>query len=259
MKFGAVLLSVVPVRAEPSDRAEMVTQLLFGELVVIHQKYEQWINIRNVFDNYEGWVDSKQVEAIEEAEFNRLRSAKIRYISSPVDVIQNKTANQFLPVLAGSTLRNNGESSFEMAGMIFSFDGETKNPDQPAKYEDLLGTAMTFLNAPYLWGGKTVFGIDCSGFMQVVFMLSGIQLLRDASMQATSGETVNFMAEARPGDLVFFDNKEGEIVHAGMIIDNNEIIHASGRVRIDTIDHQGIYNRQLKKYTHNLRVIKRVL
>ena len=259
MQFGVVLLSVVPVRLEPSDRAEMVTQLLFGELLVIQRKFENWLNIRNVFDNYEGWIDIKQVVVIDEMEFNRLKSVKTLFVKELVDVILDVTDNSTIPVLAGSMIRNGEKKQFEMAGKTFVYEGETTHPAQPANFNDLLETAMMFEHAPYLWGGKTAFGIDCSGFMQIVFMLSGIQLQRDASQQATAGETINFISEAKPGDLAFFDNQEGNIIHVGMITDSSRIIHASGRVRMDAIDHQGIYNSQLSKYTHRLRLIKRVL
>jgi gamma-D-glutamyl-L-lysine dipeptidyl-peptidase len=115
------------------------------------------------------------------------------------------------------------------------------------------------LNSPYLWGGKTPFGIDCSGFTQMAYKLAGIKLRRDAWQQAEQGHTINLLEETEPGDLAFFDNDEGNIVHVGIILRDHKIIHAAGKVRIDSIDHYGINNKELKKYTHKLRLIKRMV
>ena len=116
-----------------------------------------------------------------------------------------------------------------------------------------------FLNAPYLWGGKTPFGVDCSGFTQMVYKLNGYKLMRDASQQSKQGEALSFIEESEPGDLAFFDNEEGNIIHVGIIMDDNYIIHASGKVRIDRLDHLGIYNAEINKHTHKLRVIKKII
>ena len=124
---------------------------------------------------------------------------------------------------------------------------------------ELINTAYMYLNAPYLWGGKTLFGIDCSGFTQMVYKLNGYKLLRDASQQASQGEVLSFIEESEPGDLAFFDNEEGKIIHVGIMLENNYIIHASGKVRIDRLDHLGIYNAELNRHTHRLRVIKKII
>ena len=119
--------------------------------------------------------------------------------------------------------------------------------------------AQSLLNVPYQWGGRSPMGMDCSGFTQVVFKILGKKLLRDAWQQAEQGVLVNFIEEIQPGDLVFFDNEEGRIIHVGIALANHKIIHASGCVRIDNLDHHGIYNTETRKYSHNLRIIKRVL
>ncbi|NTW32657.1 MAG: C40 family peptidase, partial [Bacteroidetes bacterium] len=123
----------------------------------------------------------------------------------------------------------------------------------------IVENAYMYLDAPYLWGGRSPFGIDCSGFVQMVYKLIGIRLPRDASQQASQGTTINFLSEAVPGDIAFFDNEDGIIVHTGIIINNGQIIHASGRVRIDNLDHEGIFQVKTKKYTHKLRLIKRII
>ena len=141
---------------------------------------------------------------------------------------------------------------------VFSYEGGTVISSVKKTTEELLNTAKLFLNAPYLWGGKTIFGIDCSGFTQLVYKLSGYKLPRDAWQQAELGHPLSFVEEAQAGDLAFFDNEEGKIVHVGIILPNNEIIHASGKVRIDKFDHYGIFHSENKKYSHMLRVIKRI-
>jgi len=262
MKFGICLQSVVPVRSGPDDRDEMVTQLLFGDLVVIDSTRSSWLKIRIIYDNYEGWVDVKQILQIDEAEFNRLKNIQPEYITDLVEVIQNSKTKELIPVLMGSTIRNNDSGKYEIKGVDFIFTGNSvssKLAFGKSLVSSIIEFSKSYINAPYLWGGKSPFGIDCSGFVQVVFKMNGIHLSRDASQQAKAGENVSLLDEAHPGDLLFFDNEEGAITHVGILLENKKIIHASGKVRIDMIDHQGIYNDELKKYTHKLRLIKRIL
>jgi gamma-D-glutamyl-L-lysine dipeptidyl-peptidase len=258
MKFGICLLSVIPVRSDPSDKAEIVTQLLFGELVVVNESHEKWMKIRIVYDNYEGWVDPKQITVLSENEFYRLSKSTVVYSKDLVEVVQDGN-QKLIPILFGSTLRNVSDGKFHIHDISFSFSGQLTDPGDSFRINKIIEDALLFLNAPYLWGGKTPFGVDCSGLTQIVYKVNGIELLRDAAQQATQGETISLIDEAEPGDLVFFDNEEGKIVHVGIIIEKNKIIHASGKVRIDAIDHHGIYNLELQKYTHNLRLIKRFI
>jgi len=259
MKFGICLLSIIPVRQEASDKSEMTTQLLFGDLIVIEEMNNGWLKIRIVYDNYEGWVDKNQIQELDQEEFQNLSNSEVHYSTDLAEALLCLEQNNFLPVLLGSTFRKlNEKGFFQIAGRPFRFEGNL-TPSQPLPTrKNLLENAMIYSGAPYLWGGKSPFGIDCSGFTQMVFKISGIALLRDASQQATQGETVNFIDEAEAGDLLFFDNEEGSIIHVGIMYHNQSIIHASGRVRIDTIDHQGIFNWDTKKYTHKLRLIKRI-
>lgn len=259
MEFGICLLSIVPMRGEASDKSEMVNQLLFGDLVLIGERKGDWSFIRKAYDNYEGWVDIKQIEALGEQEFYSLNKANSSYISDLADVIEDKTSKSFIPVVLGSTIRDITSDNFQISGKEFHYSGNLAMSNQPPTFYKIYETALLFLNAPYLWGGISPFGIDCSGFIQTVYKLVGINLLRDASQQATQGEQISLIEEARPGDLLFFDNQEGEIVHVGILLNDRKIIHASGQVRIDNVDHQGIYNREEKKYTHSLRLIKRIL
>lgn len=252
--FGICNLAIVPVRLEPSDRSEQVTQLLFGEHFIILEQQTKWSKIKIAFDNYEGWVDNKQYQEISEKQFDSLNESPIVLSSDLIEFISNPK-NELLPISIGSSLSFLNDESINTSH--FSFEGVRTCGVKPKS--DLVKTAYMYLNAPYLWGGKTPFGIDCSGFTQMVYKLNGYKLLRDASQQATQGDVLSFIEESEPGDLAFFDNEEGNIIHVGIMLDNNYIIHASGKVRIDRLDHLGIYNAETNRHTHKLRVIKKIV
>ncbi|ULC60880.1 C40 family peptidase [Flaviramulus sp. BrNp1-15] len=249
MQYGICNLSIVPLRNEPTDVSELVSQVLYGEFFKILEQRKNWSKIRLAFDSYEGWVDNKQYFEITEEQYNNLNKETPKLSLDLVEFIEDSNS-QLHPILLGSTL--NGLSILN-----HKFDGQSINTKN-AK-DNLLKTAFMYLNAPYLWGGKTSFGIDCSGFTQMVYKLNGYNLLRDASQQATQGEALSFIEESEPGDLAFFDNSEGIITHVGIIMKDNYIIHAHGKVRIDRLDHSGIYNIDKKTHTHKLRVIKKVI
>jgi hypothetical protein len=252
--FAICNLAIIPLRAEPSDRSEIVSQVLFGEHFEILEMQKQWSKIKLHFDNYEGWVDSKQYQIISEKNFIDLSKDAIILNTDLVEYVSNSN-NELLPITLGASLSflNHSEINTEN----FEFEGMKTSGVKPKT--DLLTSAHMYLNAPYLWGGKTPFGIDCSGFTQMVYKLNGYKVLRDASQQSTQGEALSFIEESEPGDLAFFDNDEGKIIHVGIMMENNYIIHASGKVRIDRVDHLGIYNAELNKHTHRLRVIKKII
>lgn len=252
--FGICNLAIVPLRFEPSDKSEQVSQLLFGEHFKIIEQNPKWIYVELAYDGYKGWIDSKQFQSITEEQFNFLNNIPnvlsadlIEYISTPI--------NQLIPISLGSSLSFLDNDDINESK--FSFDG-IKVCGIKGKSE-LIKTAFMYLNAPYIWGGKSPFGIDCSGFTQMVYKLNGYQLFRDASQQASQGEPLSFIEESEPGDLAFFDNEEGKIIHVGIMMDDNYIIHASGKVRIDRLDHLGIYNVDTGRHTHKLRVIKKII
>ena len=249
MQYGICNLSIVPLRFEASDASEMVSQVLYGEIFKIIEQRKSWSKIRLAFDKYEGWIDNKQYIEITEDEYKNLYQQDLRLSSDLVEFIQDKN-NHLYPISLGSSL--NGLSLLD-----HTFDGRFSDKKRPK--EALIETAFSYLNAPYLWGGKTPFGIDCSGFTQMVYKLNGYKILRDASQQATQGDALSFIEESEPGDLAFFDNNEGNIVHVGIIMKDNYIIHAHGKVRIDRLDHSGIYNVDSKMHTHKLRVIKKII
>ncbi|WP_374504496.1 NlpC/P60 family protein [Flavobacterium sp.] len=252
--FGICNLAIIPLRFEPSDRSEIVSQVLFGEHFEVLEELKQWRRIRLHYDSYEGWVDSKQFQIISEADYITLSKEPIVLNADLIDYISAPN-NTLLPIPLGASLSFLNHSNINSAH--FEFDG-TKTSGIQDKNK-LINTAFMYLNAPYLWGGKTPFGIDCSGFTQMVYKLNGHYLHRDASQQATQGDALSFIEESEPGDLAFFDNEEGNIIHVGIIMENNYIIHASGKVRIDRLDHLGIFNPETQKHTHKLRVIKKVI
>ena len=251
--FALCNLAIVPLRFEPSDRSELVSQVLFGETFRILEHKEKWSRICLSTDSYEGWIDNKQFVKITEEQYKTLQNSPKFYCADLVDYITGK--NTLLPISLGSDL------SFLEFDTInnnhLEFDGSMITGIQPKT--NLLQTAFLYLNAPYLWGGKTPFGIDCSGFTQMVYRLNGYFIPRDASQQAKIGEALSFIEESEVGDLAFFDNEEGDIIHVGIIMENNYIIHAHGKVRIDRIDHLGILNIDTGRHTHKLRVIKKII
>ena len=260
MKYGICHLSVVPCRLEPSDSSEMVTQMLFGEVLKIYEeKRAGWRKIKTAFDDYDCWIDDKQYIEINETEFERLNTSPITVCSEMANIITNIDNNDLTPILLGSSLPSFKENQIRFNKFIYQFDGQTFDTSQEIAKSNLAENAMMYLNAPYLWGGRSPFGIDCSGFTQVIYKLNGFKLPRDASQQAEIGETLSFIEESKSGDLAFFDNEEGKIIHVGIMLENNNIIHASGKIRIDKIDHQGIFNSETNSYSHRLRLIKKIL
>ncbi|VXB83121.1 Gamma-D-glutamyl-L-lysine endopeptidase [Flavobacterium sp. 9R] len=252
--FGICNLAIIPLRSESSDKSEIVSQVLFGEHFQIIETYNQWSKIRLQYDDYEGWVDSKQYQLISEENFKHLSNDSIILSADLIEYITDSNS-LLMPIPLGSSLSFLNYN--EINTKKFSFEG-TKISGIKEK-NNIIKTAYMYLNAPYLWGGKTPFGIDCSGFTQMVYKLNGYHLKRDASQQAFQGEPLSFIEESEPGDLAFFDNEDGKIIHVGIIMSDNYIIHASGKVRIDRLDHLGIYNTETQKHSHKLRVIKKII
>ena len=254
MKFGISTLSIVPVRQLPSDTAEMTTQLLFGEHFKVLEIRKKWSKVLISYDSYKGWVCNKQITEIDEEEFIKLEKETPTITTDILDIIENNV-NQ--PIVIGSILPTYKSEHAFIKNKMYKFIGKTTQGFSQKKY--LIENALIYLNAPYLWGGRSPLGIDCSGFTQLVYRLQGIKLPRDAYQQAEIGNTLSFIEESEEGDLAFFDNSEGNIIHVGMIMKDNYIIHASGKVRIDRIDQQGIFNSSLNTHTHKLRLIKSIV
>lgn len=256
-EYGFCHLSCIPVRAEASDRSEMVNQLLFGETFEVIDTFANWKVIRGTLDNYEGFIDQKQYLPIGEENFVSLRQAPERYPQKVFSTVQDENGN-FTWVMPASSMAGFENGILKIAKRQFTYHEPLTDTSASISGKSIIDAANLFINAPYLWGGRSMMGIDCSGLVQNVFKMHGVKLHRDASYQAKQGETLSFISEAKCGDLAFFDNEEGEIIHVGIIDGHGNIIHASGCVRMDVIDHNGIYNKDLKKYTHKLRLIKRM-
>jgi hypothetical protein len=236
----------------------MVTQLLFGETYTVLAQKEKWICIKTTYDDYECWIDLKQAHPLYEEVYQSILESKTAVATDLVQVIKNNHTNQLFPVVAGSSLPHFRNNQFRIDKTAYTFEGLGEVDIKPSRNR-ITENAYLYLNTPYLWGGRSPFGIDCSGFVQVAYKMSGIRVHRDAAQQAEQGKSLSFVEEAKEGDLAFFDNKEGKIVHTGIILKNGKIIHASGMVRVDAFDHQGIFNVELQEYTHRLRIIKTFL
>lgn len=258
MKKGICLLPIVPVRKEASETSELVTQILFGETLIIKDAVAKWFHIKLDNDNYEGWVDRKMIQITSDSQYSEINQLQSIALSQVVTKVFSETRQSYLWLPAGSNIRGinkKDEKKFSLNGETFLFDSKPLSVNKADRFQTI-ETAGQFLNAPYLWGGKTIFGMDCSGFTQLVLKINGKNIPRDANQQVEEGNSLSFITESRPGDLAFFDNENGEIVHTGIITGKDSIIHASGMVRIDRFDHQGIFNPELNQYTHKLRLIK---
>ena len=253
MKYAINLLSVIPMRKEPAHRSEMVSQLLFGEYAEVIGKSKEFLKIKCLYDTYEGWVQAKQLEIVdaikETDDFTASFSSKVLINDQPM----------IIPF--GSSIHDVRKPAFVIGNNEVRYTITVKNywNNKALPFDEYnLETVYThFLNAPYLWGGKSVFGIDCSGFVQQSFKMFGIKLLRDAYLQATQGKEIKTLRTAKPCDLAFFKSDKGRVTHVGIILSNNRIVHASGKVRIDSIDKDGIINKETGERTHKLHSIKR--
>ena len=253
MNYGISNLSIVPMRNEAADQSEMINQVIFGEHFKVLEIRKKWSKIRLAHDSYEGWICNKQWIEIEEDIYKQLDKEVATITTDILDII-TKTHHQ--PIVIGSILPSYKSGHALINNEMYQFDGLTT----PGfiKKDKLVENALMYLNAPYLWGGRSPLGIDCSGFTQMVYRLQGVDLPRDAYQQAEVGTTLSFVEESEPGDLAFFDNTEGKITHVGIILEDNHIIHASGKVRIDRIDQQGVFNTEIGNHTHKLRLIKSI-
>ena len=261
MLHGIINLSIVPVRSSPDNKSEMVNQLIFGEFFEILDEKNNWTLISHELDQYEGWIDNRMYQPISPGKYAEYQNNAPWVTTKIINIAQRADYDVPSIIVAGSSLHffDQKSNEFENGDHAFMIFGELFKNEETGLRENIVDCAFNYLESPYLWGGRTPFGIDCSGLTQIVYKMNGIKIPRDASQQVSTGNEIPFIKEAKSGDLAFFDNDEGEIVHTGIMIGNNQIIHSSGKVRLDAIDNIGIYDKQTKKYTHKLRVIKNML
>ena len=242
-------LTYIPLRREPEHRSEQVSQMLFGETAVVSEEFKDWYKIVTDFDAYSGWLEKNSVRIPDAIEENK----KKWIVKEPFIQIKNEPEKFIL--CAGSEITMPGPDG----SVIINHQRFVPETPFTTKPNSITEDALSFLHAPYLWGGRTIFGIDCSGFIQILFKIRGINLPRDAKDQSLIGEKVESFHTIKPNDLVFFSQGNGAITHVGLYPGENKIIHASKRVRIDSLDEKGIYNEELKKYTHRFECIRRIL
>lgn len=258
MHYGICPLSVIPIRSSSSHKSEMISQLLFGELLeILDRKGKQWVKIRCAYDNFVGWVDASQIKSITPSEFESFQ----KDYAFSLELVQPVMGpDHFVPITMGARLPTFDGMHFKLGETPYTFSGQAIAPSDISPNPDfILKIAKRYLNTPFLWGGRSPFGVDSAGLVQLVYSMAGIALPREAGLQIDEGETVDFVEQAAPGDLAFFENKAGRIAHVGIIMPDRRIIHSFGGVRIDLVDHYGIYHQEDRRYTHRLRLAKRVL
>jgi len=243
----------VPLRSGPSHRSEMLSQVLFGEKYLVTDRSGNWMKIETVFDKYQGWIDMDHLQHIAEVNdmsAHVLNRSLVCYKPDKTKMVLEAGCEVFSPDFENY--------SFSIGKNIYTIGKEFSN-SHISTTDSLTDTALKFINSPYIWGGRIPSGIDCSGFTQLVYKIHGIPIRRDSRLQSEEGINIDFIDDTKPGDLVFFDNEQGRITHVGMILSRGLVIHASGRVRIDTIDHQGIFKAEIRGYSHKLRTIRRII
>ena len=241
---GVCLLPIIPMRKTTSDQSEMINQILFGETFQVLKQAEKWSYVKLSHDQYEGWIDNKQYILLNISNYTYNISNK-KYCNIHMNKIQQ-------PLLLGSLIPKNTK---------FNNQFNIQHKLTFSKILDFekwfIKISKKYLNTPYLWGGRSPLGIDCSGYTQIVYRFFGKNLPRDSSEQAKKGKKILNITKIKTGDLAFFSTKKS-ITHVGIILPNNKIIHASGKVRIDLIDAKGIFNLETSSYTHQLALLKRI-
>jgi hypothetical protein len=252
MEYGICSVAAAPVRKEASHRSEMVNQLLFGETMEVLEEKDEWLRIRSVYDQYEGWLTYHLISPIDQSTAVEDVCFIASSLTNPITM-----PDQLINAPMGAPLVGYDQETRLLWDERYKYHGTFRKTDRPFDPDFLRKTIQAWLNAPYLWGGKTFMGVDCSGFVQTVYRVLGIRLPRDAWQQAELGSLVENVKESRTGDLAFFCNEQQKVTHVGIVLEGGEIAHASGKVRIDTLTEKGIWQREGGKNTHTLHLMKR--
>ncbi len=228
---------IVPVRSEARDASEMQTQLLLGETAKVNEVRERWVHITADHDGYRGWVNRNQMSELSPDEYEQWKDhPKRRHSPFASFRIHNETESLWVPTVAPVVIEDN---RVRIPETTFSF------ADRPRllRHDSIIETAHEFLGTPYLWGGRTDTGIDCSGFIQTVYGIHGSGLPRDSGLQFKSVESyTKDIHQAKPGDIVYFNTGGGPITHVGFYIGDGVLLHASGNVK---------HNRLIKEESGN--------
>jgi hypothetical protein len=259
MKHGIILLPLVALRSSADEEAELDTQLLYGEVLTILEEKERWLYVQNFSDSQRGWVDIKTITAISAEDFEKFAQTSECKVYRPLLECGCYQSKEKVLLPGGSIIHDLRNITLLGSEKIYHPDPIEIIYPKEASGKLVLEIALQYLNAPYLWGGKSIMGIDCSGLVQIACSVAGIRLPRFSAAQAQTGETVHFLTDARTGDLAFFGKESEKITHVGILLNNELILHASGWVKIEKIDSEGIISKVSGKHTHNLRVIKRII
>jgi hypothetical protein len=259
--FGICRQAYIPMRAEASERSEQISQVLFGELFILLETNSEtnFSFVKLDFDGYSGWIDTKTITFLDEINFNQYKNKNQYHSKKAFNFLKNKIQDSSHMLIGAGSTFHEGEHQIEILKQFYVVPEHIFDTEIPDLRKGLQESAMQLISTPYLWGGRSSFGLDCSGFVQNLYKQNGIAIPRDTKDQSVIGETINFFHEARTGDLAFFDDEESEIKHVGLIIEGNQIIHASGKIKIDKLDHQGIFSEELGNYSHKLRLIKKII
>ena len=253
MEYAVVSLPAAPVRRKPRHSSEMTSQLLFGETVkIIKTRGDLWVKIRSLHDNYEGWMTNTLLEPVNKT----FAETENSYVATGL-LNEISIGDRIMQIPFGSSLPFFNYGRGKLGKWNYEFHGNCcKRNEQPRRAGWLTQKTSLWLNAPYMWGGRTPLGVDCSGFVQVIFKMMGIDLPRDAWQQAQEGKAIKKFSDVQAGDLIFFNNKE-EIVHVGIYLGEGKMIHAAGMVRIDEINKRGFVDAAVKISGKRLRAIRR--
>lgn len=258
MEYGICPVAIAPIRNSAAHKSEMLSQLLFGETVeILEEKGRSWKKVRCQDDNFVGWVAANQLEELSVEEFEHY-SKDYAYV---FEVFHPAMSNKhFLPLTLGARLPAFDGMMFSMGQQPYTFSGQAVLVQDVRKNaEMMIKMAQKYLHSPYLWGGRSSLGIDARGLVHMACKMSGVDLPRTLEGMLEEGENINFVNEAQAGDIAFFENFKGRISHVGILLSPMEIIHAHGSVRIDRVDHYGLFNTKERRYSHRLRLVKRFL
>ncbi len=258
MVYGICNQTLIQVRLEPSEKSEMVSQILFGETYLILEKFQKWYRVQNMYDSYQGWINSSLHIPLSELSYNKLIKEIPVILDKPISYARQLSKDGVYWLLAGSAVYGLKGKTFSIEKEIFTLDAVPEDNSNKPVREFMAQLAISMLNIPYLWGGRSTFGIDCSGLSQLIYKIAGLSLRRDAKDQFKQGLEIS-LENTKPCDLAFFGNDDSSITHVGIVLSDSRIVHASGKVRIDNLDCQGIFNNIQKEYSHKLIGIRSYL